>query len=99
MAYRKAVTVSLPPPLLQDVERLAKKQHQTTSELVRAALHRYLEDRKTEQTLWKRLRAYGAKKAAALGARSPDEVEALVNRIVAEYRQEARAAHAAPSRR
>jgi Arc/MetJ-type ribon-helix-helix transcriptional regulator len=83
VAYRKPVTVSLPPPLLKDVERLAKKQRQTTSELVRAALNRYLEDRKAEDALWKELRAYGAQRAKKLGVRT----EADVQRIVDEYRR------------
>ena len=61
MPYRKPVSVSLPPPLHAAVARRAKRQHQTTSELVREALRRYLEDRTIEETLWKDLRAYGAK--------------------------------------
>ena len=99
MPYRKPVTVSLPPPLLKQVEQRAKKQHQTTSELVREALRRYLDDRKTEEALWADLRNYGAKKARELGVRTPDELEETINRIVAEYRREIRGAHAVANRR
>jgi len=70
VAYRKSVTISLPTPLLKDVERLAKKQHQTISELVRQALRRYLTATEEGAAAWKRARAYGAKKAKALGAQT-----------------------------
>ena len=65
MATRKPVTISLPPPLAKAVERLAKRQHQTTSELVRHALRRYLRDADSEAA-WNRAVAYGRKKAKAL---------------------------------
>lgn len=94
MPYRKPVSISLPPPLHAAVERRAKRQHQTISELVREALRRYLEDRTTEETLWKDLRAYGAKRAKALGIKT----EADVQRVVSEYRRGDRSPHA-PARR
>lgn len=99
MPGRNAVIVSLPRPLLKDVERLAKKQRQTIEELVCIAVRRYVAERKTDETRWARLRAYGAKKAKALGARTPEEVEALVERLVAEHRQEVRAAKTTRRRR
>jgi Arc/MetJ-type ribon-helix-helix transcriptional regulator len=79
VAYRKPVTISLPPPLLKDVERLAKKQHQTTSELVREALRRYLSDASERAAAWKRARAYGAKRAKTLGLHSEEDVYRLID--------------------
>lgn len=99
MAYRKPVTISLPPPLLKQVEQRARKQHQTTSELVREALRRYLDDRKAEEAEWAKLRAYGTKKARELGLRTPDELEETINQIVSDYRRKVRSAHAVASRR
>ena len=83
VAYRKPVSVSLPPPLVEEVTRLAKQQHQTTSELVREALRRYLSDTKARQAAWKATRAYGRKKAKELGIRT----EADVQRVIDEYRR------------
>lgn len=99
MAYRKPVTISLPPPLLKQVEQRARKQHQTTSELVREALRRYLDDRKAEEAEWAKLRAYGTKKARELGLRTPDELEGTINQIVSDYRRKVRSAHAVAGRR
>jgi Arc/MetJ-type ribon-helix-helix transcriptional regulator len=95
MPYRKPVSISLPPPLHEAVERRAKRQHQTTSELVREALRRYLEDRTAEEALWKDLRTYGAQRAKALGVRT----EADVRRVVAEYRRGDHSPYASARRR
>jgi len=83
VAYRKPVSVSLPPPLIKEVERVAKRQHQTTSELVRAALRQYLTDVEARRAAWKRARAYGTKKATELGIRTEDDVQ----RVIDEYRR------------
>ena len=45
MRTRKAMTISLPPGMVQQVERVRKREHRTRSELVREALRAYLEDR------------------------------------------------------
>jgi metal-responsive CopG/Arc/MetJ family transcriptional regulator len=97
MAYRKPVTVSLPPPLVKIVDRLAKQQHQTTSELVREALRRYIRDVEAD-TAWRRAVAYGRKKARALGVRTDDELEETISDIVNEYRHGTRTAATAGRR-
>ncbi|MGD0950101.1 MAG: ribbon-helix-helix domain-containing protein [Candidatus Binatia bacterium] len=93
--YRKAVSISLPPPLLKEVAQRAKQQHQTTSELVREALRRYLEDRNAADALWKDLRAYGAKRARTLRIKT----EADIQRVVDEYRRGDQSLYAPASRR
>ena len=45
MRTRKAMTISLPPGMVQQMERVRKREHRTRSELVREALRSYLEDR------------------------------------------------------
>ena len=45
MRTRKAMTISLPPGMVRQVERVRKREHRTRSELVRDALRAYLEDR------------------------------------------------------
>jgi metal-responsive CopG/Arc/MetJ family transcriptional regulator len=85
VAYRKPVTISLPPPLLKEVERRAKQQHQTTSELVREALRRYLSEAEADAA-WQRALAYGRRRAKQLGLRTDEQVEEYVNQMVHEYR-------------
>ena len=45
MRTRKALTISLPPGMVQQMERVRKRERRTRSELVREALRAYLEDR------------------------------------------------------
>ena len=77
MAYRKPASISLPPPPLKEVQRLAKRQHQTTSELVRAALRRYVD----QNNAWREALAYGRKKAKEQGIRSEEDVYRIMDEI------------------
>jgi len=74
----KLVTISLLPELLEEVERLAKAEKRTRSELFREAIRRYIEDKK-----WERIYRYGRLKAQEEGL-----AEADVERMVDEYRAE-----------
>jgi CopG family transcriptional regulator/antitoxin EndoAI len=69
--------MSLPPDLLKEAERLAKKEGRTKSELLREALRRYIEERK-----WQDLQSYGTRRARRLGAAAED-----VERLVGEHRR------------
>ena len=77
VAYRKPVSISLPPPLLREVERLAKRQHQTTSELVRAALPRYIDQEKA----WRETLAYGRMRAKQQGIRTEEDIYRIMDEI------------------
>ena len=45
MRSRRLVTISLPPPLLKEAEKVAKEEHRNMSELFREALRFYIETR------------------------------------------------------
>jgi CopG family transcriptional regulator/antitoxin EndoAI len=77
MRTTKVLSMSLPPDLLKEAERLAKKEGRTKSELLREALRRYIEERK-----WQDLQSYGARRARRLGATAED-----VERLVGEHRR------------
>ena len=77
MRTSKILSLSLPPDLLREAERVAKKEGRTKSELFREAVRRYIEERR-----WTELRRYGAKQARKLGIRETD-----VEGVIAEYRQ------------
>jgi Arc/MetJ-type ribon-helix-helix transcriptional regulator len=74
------MTISVPPPLAKKVKTLAKQQHQSTSELVREALRRYLTDAEREAA-WRRIQAYGAGKAKKLGVRSEKQLQAILDEL------------------
>lgn len=80
MRTRQLLTISIPPAFLKDLERVAKKEGRTKSELAREALRRYI----AEQQEWESLFLYGQQQARKLGIRS----EAQINRVVKEYRKE-----------
>ena len=67
------VTISLPPELAVEVDRLAHQEGRTRSELLREAFRQYAERRRR----WDQLFAYGKERAAA-GALTEDTVVAAV---------------------
>lgn len=80
MRSSKILSITLPPAMLEEAERLAKKENRTKSELVREALRQYMQARE-----WEAIHAYGSAKAKELGINEKD-----VERLIHEYRQEKR---------
>jgi len=77
MRTSKILSLSLPPNLLREAERVAKKEGRTKSELFREALRRYLQERR-----WAALRHYGVQRVTRLGLKETD-----VERVIKEYRK------------
>ena len=50
MRTRRAMSVSLPPEMVVEVERVRKAEHRTRSELIREALRTYFKRRIPEET-------------------------------------------------
>lgn len=73
----KTLTVSLPPQLYEEVERIAEQEHKTKSELFRDMLRVY-EDFLDERR-WRRLRRTGAESASKLGVKTEADIERLVH--------------------
>lgn len=73
----KTLTVSLPPRLLKEVEKLAKEQQKTKSELFRDMIGVY-EDYLDEKR-WHRLRRLGRQTAKRLNITSEKDIERLVH--------------------
>ena len=69
-------TVSLPPRLIKEAERVAKEEDRTRSELVREALRMYIEERR-----WRKLQRQTAIKAQALGIKTEEDVDRLVHSV------------------
>lgn len=51
MRTTSLVTISLPPSMAAESEKVARKQHMTRSELLRIALRRYLEETQLEEAI------------------------------------------------
>jgi CopG family transcriptional regulator / antitoxin EndoAI len=60
MRTSQTVTISLPPDLAAEVDRLASSEHRTRSELLREAFRQYVERRRR----WEQLFAAGRRVAA-----------------------------------
>ena len=99
VALRKPKSISLPEPFSREVERFAKREHQTVSELVRAALRSYMSDTEMRRAALKRATAYGAKKRKQMGMRTDEEIEHIVNQAIRELRAGDRSPHVASRRR
>jgi hypothetical protein len=80
MRTSKILSLSLPPKLLREAQRLAKHEGRTTSELFREAFRRYALEARVRL-----LSQYGRRRARKLGI-----TEADVPRLIEEYRRERR---------
>jgi metal-responsive CopG/Arc/MetJ family transcriptional regulator len=73
----KTLTVSLPPQIYEEIERLAKLERKTKSELFRDMVKLY-EDHLDEER-WKRLRRLGRGAARKYRLSSESDIEKLVH--------------------
>jgi CopG family transcriptional regulator/antitoxin EndoAI len=72
---RQTITISLPPELAQEVDRIARAENRSRSELVREAFRQYAQRRQR----WEEIFAYGEGRARELGVRSEEDVARLVS--------------------
>ena len=78
MATSETQTLSIPVSLMAELERVARAQERTVSQVLAEAVDRYIKD---EQ--WQSLKAYGRERARARGLSEAD-----VPRLISESRQE-----------
>lgn len=71
----KPMTISLPPDLLREAQRVANVEATTPAKLVEAALRQYLTSHR-----WQRLRQWGTDTAKRLGLRSEADLERFLQR-------------------
>lgn len=76
MRTYKTITLSFPPAFLKQIEKLARKENRTKSELFREALRRYMAERK-----WESLQREMAARAKSLGIKTEADVERIVDEI------------------
>ena len=76
MRQSKVITVSIPPQLLKQAERLAQKEQRTKSEVVRDALRLYLNLQND-----KGFRLAVRERARALQLQTEDDIERVVDNM------------------
>jgi CopG family transcriptional regulator / antitoxin EndoAI len=70
----KLISFSIMPDFLREVEKVAKEENRTKSELIREALRRYLEDRE-----WAKLTRYARIKSAETGIKTEEDIQRVVD--------------------
>ncbi len=78
----RTFTVSLPPDLVEEIDRVAAAENRSRRELVREALRQYVERLRR----WRNIFAYGERAARGVGVKS----EVGVARTVEEFRRSKR---------
>ena len=73
-----ANNISLPEPLLAEIQSAAQAEHRGVDEVLTDAVKRYVEERS-----WTKLLDYGGERAKALGVEESD-----IDRLIAESRAE-----------
>jgi CopG family transcriptional regulator / antitoxin EndoAI len=82
MRTTKAISITLPEPMLDTAKARAKKENRTMSELVREALRRY------EASQWlAEMQAYGQERAIAVGVLTEEDVDRAVHEARKERRK------------
>ncbi len=74
MRLTKLISFSIMPDFLREVEKVAKEENRTKSELIREALRRYIEDRE-----WDKLTRYAREKSAETGIRTEEDIQRVVD--------------------
>lgn len=74
MRLTKLISFSIMPDFLREVEKVAKEENRTKSELIREALRRYLEDRE-----WEKLTRYARIKSAETGIKTEEDIQRVVD--------------------
>lgn len=75
----KTITISLPPELADEVDRLAKAEKKTKNQLFRDMFAVYKEC--VAEKEWQELFRYGKETAKRLGITSEEDIERIVNEV------------------
>ena len=69
---RSIINVSMPPAMAKRVEKLAKEENRTKSELLREAFRTYEFDRD-----WAKIRKWGRETATRMGIKNIEDIERI----------------------
>ena len=71
----KTINISLPQEVIKQIDRKAKQEYKTRSELFRVAALEYVQ----KDNFWEAFRADAARRARKLGIKTEDDVEELID--------------------
>lgn len=74
MRSTKVLSVTLPAPMLEEAQELARQENRTMSELVREALRHY-----QKQKRWETITSIGRASAQRLGIQNEEDVVRLIH--------------------
>jgi len=77
MRKTEILTLSLPPRLLEEIEKVTNKENLTRSELIREALRFYLK----EKERWKQIRKWGEITKKRFSIKKEEDIEKIVDQI------------------
>jgi CopG family transcriptional regulator/antitoxin EndoAI len=69
------MTLSLPPEMVKEVDKLTKDEKRTKSELFREALRKYINDKR-----WQQIRRWGMETEKKSGVSTEEEVDKLIHK-------------------
>jgi metal-responsive CopG/Arc/MetJ family transcriptional regulator len=72
---RRILNISVPGPLYEELEAMARKEAKTKAEFAREAIKRYIEGEKR----WQRIREWGRQTVRELDLKGEEEVENVVH--------------------
>jgi CopG family transcriptional regulator/antitoxin EndoAI len=75
MRTTKVMTLSLPPEMVKEVDKLTKDEKRTKSELFREALRKYINDKR-----WQQIRRWGMETVKKPGISTEEEVDKLIHK-------------------
>ncbi|MHB1324828.1 MAG: CopG family ribbon-helix-helix protein [Thermoleophilia bacterium] len=70
----KIITISLPPELAEEIDRLAAAENRSRSEMLREAFREYL-----TYSRWRRIRRWGDETAREFGIRTEADVDRILH--------------------
>ena len=91
----RVITLSLPEKLLREIDRAAKRENRTRSELMREATRSYMSKASHQAPAWEQIFEWGEQAAHELGLTSEKEV----TKAVGEWRHGKKRNSRRPSRR
>jgi CopG family transcriptional regulator/antitoxin EndoAI len=74
MRTTKVLSITLPAPMLEQAQAIARQENRTMSELVREALRQYQQQRR-----WERIAEIGQAAARRAGVRTEEDVVQLIH--------------------
>ena len=83
MPKTKVINMSLPLPLYEDLDKVAKKQEVSRSEILKRALRSYLR----EEERWQIIRKWGEGQGKRLGIQTEKDIERIIDEVRNEERE------------